>query len=64
MRVGQKVKVKTCIDRVSKEISARIGEVGIVKEEKIVDGGKLGYIVTFPDNLGIWFFKDELELVG
>jgi hypothetical protein len=64
MRVGQKVKVKTCIDRVSKEVAAKIGEVGTVQGEKIVDGGKMGYIVTFADNKGIWFFPDELELVG
>lgn len=64
MKVGQKVKVKTCIDRVSKEVAAKVGQVGTVKGEKIVDGGKMGYIVTFPDSQGTWFFSDELELVS
>lgn len=64
MRVGQKVKVKTCLDRVSKEIAAKVGQVGTVKGEKIVDGGKMGYVVTFADNQGTWFFGDELESVS
>lgn len=64
MRIGQKVKVKNCIDRLSKDIAAKIGAVGTVQGEKIVDGGVMGYIVTFGDNQGTWFFRDELELVG
>lgn len=64
MRVGQKVKVKTCRDRVSKEIAAKIGQVGVIQGEKIVDGRGMGYIVTFADNQGTWFFPDELEPVN
>ena len=64
MRVGQKVRVKTCRDLVSKEISAKIGQVGVIQGEKIVDGGKMGYIVTFSDDQSTWFFGDELESVN
>jgi hypothetical protein len=64
MRVGQKVKVKNCIDRLSKDIVAKVGAVGTVQGEKIVDGGIMGYIVTFGDNQGTWFFRDELEPIG
>jgi hypothetical protein len=40
-----------------------VGEVGVIKEPKIVDGGKMGYIVAFNDNASTWFFQDELEEV-
>ncbi|MEE3715827.1 cytochrome b6f subunit family protein [Tumidithrix elongata RA019] len=64
MKVGQKVRVRSFKDNVSKDVAGKVGEVGVIKEEKIVDGGGWGYIVTFPDNRSTWFFSDELELVA
>ena len=64
MKVGQKVRIRSLKDRVDKEVSNRIGEVGIVKEPRILDGLNLGYIVKFTDNRATWFFVDELEAIA
>lgn len=64
MKVGQKVRIRSLKDRVNKEVSTRIGEVGVVKEPKILDGRNLGYIVKFTDNKATWFFPDELEAIA
>lgn len=64
MKVGQKVRIRPLQDRVNKEVSTRIGEVGVVKEPKILDGLNLGYIVKFTDNKANWFFPSELEAIG
>jgi hypothetical protein len=64
MKVGQKVRIRPLKDRVNKEVSTRIGEVGVVKEPKILDGRSLGYIVKFTDNKATWFFSDELEAIA
>jgi Protein of unknown function (DUF2862) len=36
----------------------------VIKEEKIMDGGKWGFVVKFPDSTKSWFFADELESAG
>jgi len=64
MQVGQRVRVRSVKDGGIKAIAKRIGEVGVIKEEKILDGGKWGYIVKFPDTTKTWFFADELESVA
>lgn len=64
MQIGQRVRVRGIKDGGGKAIAKKIGEVGVIKEEKIVDGGKMGYIVTFPDSTKTWFFPDELESVA
>ena len=64
MQVGQRVRVRGFKDGSGKAIASKIGEVGVVKEEKILDGGKWGYIVKFPDSTKSWFFADELESVA
>ena len=64
MKVGQKVRIRPLQDRVDKEVSTRIGEVGVVKEPKILDGCSLGYIVKFTDNKATWFFSQELEAIA
>ena len=61
MQVGQKVRVRSFKDGSGKAISNKIGETGVIKEEKIMDGGKWGYIVKFSDSTKSWFFADELE---
>lgn len=63
MKVGQKVKVLNCIDRVNNSTAAKVGQLGVVQGEKILDGGKIGYMVNFSDNLATWFFGEELEAV-
>ena len=61
MKVGQKVRIRP---QVSKQVSTRIGEVGVIKEPKILDGNSLGYIVKFTDNKATWFFSEELEAIA
>jgi hypothetical protein len=63
MQVGQKVRIRTFNDKVSPEVASKVGAVGVIKEPKIVDGGKMGYVVAFNDNVSTWFFQDELEEV-
>jgi hypothetical protein len=63
MNVGQKVRVRQFRDLVGGVVSKRIGEVGVVKTPKILDGGKMGFVVTFADNEATWFFPEELEIV-
>ncbi|MBD2187200.1 cytochrome b6f subunit PetP [Pseudanabaena mucicola] len=64
MQVGQKVRVREFKDGSGKSISNKIGEIGVIKEEKIMDGSKWGYIVKFNDSSKSWFFADELESVA
>ena len=64
MQVGQKVRVRGFKDGSGKAISNKIGEVGVIKEEKIMDGSKWGFVVKFPDSTKSWFFADELESVA
>jgi hypothetical protein len=64
MKVGQKVRVRSFNESVGKEFAGKVGEIGVIKEEKIVDGGGWGYIVAFSDNRSTWFFAQELELVA
>ncbi len=64
MKVGQRVRIRGFRDRVSKAFADKVGEVGTIKGEKIVDGGKMGYVVAFSDNRTTWFFCDELEEIA
>jgi hypothetical protein len=64
MKVGQKVRVLRFKDSVGTSVKSKIGEVGVIKEEKILDGSKWGYVVSFNDNITTWFFSDELEVVA
>jgi hypothetical protein len=64
MQVGQRVKVRGFKDGSGKAIASKLGVVGVIKEEKILDGSKWGFIVKFPDNTKSWFFADELESVA
>ncbi len=61
MQVGQKVRVRSFTDGSGKAIANKVGAVGVIKEEKILDGGKWGFVVKFPDSTKSWFFADELE---
>jgi Protein of unknown function (DUF2862) len=64
MQVGQKVRVRSFKDGSGKAIANKVGEIGVIKEEKILDGSKWGYVVKFPDSTKSWFFADELEAAG
>jgi hypothetical protein len=64
MKVGQKVKVRGFKDGSGKAIASKVGAIGEIKEEKIMDGGKWGFVVKFPDSSKSWFFADELESVA
>ena len=64
MQVGQRVRVRSLKDSGVKAIAGKVGEVGVIKEERILDGSKWGYIVKFPDSSKTWFFADELESVA
>jgi len=63
MKIGQKVRIRQFRDTVGGSTAKRKGEVGVIKSQKIVDGGKMGYVVAFADNKATWFFPDELEAV-
>lgn len=63
MEIGQKVKVCRLRDRVSKSISERLGQVGIIQSYKMTDGSGVGVVVLFDDNFATWFFEDELKTV-
>jgi hypothetical protein len=62
--VGQRVRVQGFREGVNQDMAAKAGEVGTITEPKIVDGGKMGYIVEFGDQLSAWFFPEELEVVS
>jgi Protein of unknown function (DUF2862) len=61
MEIGQKVRVRRLRDRVSQEIIKKLGQIGTIKDYKVVDGAGVGMLVQFDDNSGTWFFEDELE---
>ncbi len=63
MEIGQQVKVCRLRDRVSPPIVKRLGQVGIVKGFKVLDGMNLGVVVQFEDEFATWFFEDELRAV-
>ena len=62
MEIGQKVTVSQLRDRVSKDISGRVGQSGVVQQYKMVDGSGVGVVVEFNDKFATWFFEDELTL--
>jgi len=62
MEIGQKVKVYRLRDRVSAAIAGKLGQVGVVKGFKMVDGSGVGLVVEFADKTSTWFFEDELKL--
>jgi len=63
MNIGQKVRIRQLRDAVGANTAKRKGEVGVIKSQKIIDGGKMGYVVAFADDQVTWFFPDELEAV-
>ncbi len=63
MEIGQKVKVCRLRDRTSEDVVKRLGQSGVIKEFKMVDGSGVGFVVQFDDNYSTWFFSDEVESV-
>ena len=61
LEIGQKVQVRRMRDRVSKDLSARLGQTGVVKDFKVLDGKNIGALIKFDDNYTTWFFEDELR---
>jgi hypothetical protein len=61
MEVGQKVRVYRLRDRVSPVIIKRLGQVGTIRNFKMLDGSAVGVVVQFEDNFSTWFFEDELD---
>ncbi len=61
MDIGQKVRVCRIRDRVSEDISKKLGKTGTIKGYKMTDGSGVGCVVVFDDNTRTWFFEDELE---
>jgi Protein of unknown function (DUF2862) len=61
MDIGQKVRVRRLRDRSPKDVIARLGKTGVIKEYRMVDGSGVGVVVKFDDNFATWFFEDELE---
>lgn len=63
LEIGQKVKVYRLRDRVSQDVVARLGQSGIIRQFKMVDGSGVGVVVEFEDRFSTWFFEDELTPV-
>lgn len=63
MEVGQKVRVCRIRDRVSDDISQKLGKVGTIRGYKMTDGSGVGLVLQFEDRTITWFFEDELEPV-
>jgi hypothetical protein len=63
MQVGQKVRVCRIRDRVSSDIAAKLGQMGIVQGYKMTDGSGVGVVIEFDDKTHTWFFEDEVEPV-
>ncbi|MEM6867453.1 MAG: DUF2862 domain-containing protein [Cyanobacteria bacterium P01_F01_bin.3] len=64
LEIGQRVQVRRMRDRVAKELAARLGDIAIVKEFKVLDGKNIGALVSFEkDDFTTWFFEDELRPV-
>ncbi len=61
MDIGQKVRVRRLRDRVPPEVVQKLGQTGVVREFKVVDGKGVGMLVQFDDKFATWFFEDELE---
>lgn len=64
MEIGQKVRVRRLRDRSSQEVIKRLGQSGVIKDFKMVDGSGVGALVKFDDSFTTWFFEDELEPIG
>lgn len=63
MEIGQKVKVCRLRDRVSQDIINRLGQTGMIRDYRVLDGNEIGVIVQFDDKFTTWFFEDELASV-
>lgn len=63
MEIGQKVKVRRLRDRVSQDIINRLGQTGVIRDYRVLDGKEIGVIVQFDDKYTTWFFEDELASV-
>lgn len=61
MEIGQKVRLRRLKHRVSAEVISKLGQVGTIRDYKMVDGSGVGVVVQFEDKFATWFFEDELE---
>ncbi|MGC1307528.1 MAG: DUF2862 domain-containing protein [Phormidesmis sp.] len=64
LEIGQRVQVRRMRDRVAKSLASRLGQTGIIKDFKVLDGQNIGALVEFDvDDYTTWFFEDELRAV-
>lgn len=64
LEIGQKVQVRRVRDRVAKSMASRLGQTGIIKDFKVLDGQNIGALIKFDnDSYTTWFFEDELRPV-
>lgn len=61
MEIGQKVKVYRLRDKVSSQVSDKLGRTGTVSGYRMTDGSGVGVVVKFDDNSSTWFFEDEIK---
>ncbi|NEP20289.1 MAG: DUF2862 domain-containing protein [Leptolyngbya sp. SIO4C1] len=45
IEIGQQVKICRLRDRVSTDVAGRLGQVGVIKKYKMVDGSGVGVVV-------------------
>ncbi|WP_287128123.1 cytochrome b6f subunit family protein [Candidatus Cyanaurora vandensis] len=64
IQAGEKVRIRRIQDGlVGGRVAQKVGEVGIVRGQRIADGYGFGYVVEFQDGLRNWFFADEVEAI-
>lgn len=61
MDIGQKVRVRRLRDRVPADVAKKLGQYGVIRDYKVVDGKGIGLLVQFEDQFATWFFEDEVE---
>ncbi|HEY9861171.1 MAG TPA: cytochrome b6f subunit family protein [Candidatus Obscuribacterales bacterium] len=62
MEVGQKVRVRRLRDRVPPAVINKLGQVGTIRDFRMVDNSGVGVLVEFDDKFATWFFEDEVEV--
>lgn len=63
MEIGQKVKLYRLRDRVPPAVIDKLGQVGTIRDFRMVDSSGVGVLVEFDDKFATWFFEDEVKPV-
>lgn len=61
MQVGQRVKLCRLRDRVPPAVINKLGQIGTIRDFRMVDSSGVGVLVEFDDKFATWFFEDEVD---